>query len=529
MSGLAENKNSTVYDALQSVLGASNLLVDDHSRILFAQDVFTKDKMALAVARPTSKDELSAVLKVAQEYALTVVPRGGGMSYTSGYVPSKDDTLIIDMGLMTKVLEINKQDMYVTVECGCTWKKLHEELKGSGLRTPFWGTLSGSFATVGGGLSQNAVFWGTGQFGTAADSVVGLEVVLADGSVLKTGAGAQINSGPFFRHYGPDLTGLFTCDAGALGFKAHATLRLIPEMPAKGYLAFDFKTANDALDAMSEISRKGLAAECFGFDPYLQAQRVKRESLGKDIKALAGVMKSSGSVLGALKDGAKVALAGRGYMKNVVYSVQIIVEDRIPAGVDARLAEIRQIGTTFSGREIENSIPKITRANPFGPVNNMLGPEGERWVPIHGLFPHSKTKQAFAAIGEVFEKNKDLINKYSIGTGHLFAVVSTNCFVLEPVFFWPDAFTEIHEAYVESDHIAKLKRFDVNLDARKAVQLLRTEIGTVCKNIGGVHMQIGKAYQYKEGIEPNSYELVKALKKVLDPQGRVNPNALGLG
>ncbi len=520
--------SQNVFDSLSDIVGSENVLTDELSRSLYAQDVFTKSKPALAVVSPDNTEELCAVLKVAQQHELIIVPRGGGMSYTSGYVPAKDDSLMIDLGRMNRVLEINKQDMFVTVECGCTWKSLHEALKGTGLRTPYWGTLSGSKASIGGGLSQNSIFWGSGQYGTAVDSVIGLEVALADGSLVKTGSGAQKNASPFFRHYGPDLTGIFTCDTGALGFKATATFRLIPEFAAKGYLAFDFKTAEQTIAAMSEIAREGLAMECFGFDPFLQSQRLKRESLAKDVKALAGVMKSSGSILGALKDGAKVALAGRGYMKDVDYSVQIIVEDRIEAGVNARINDIRAIASKFEGREIENSIPKITRSNPFGPVNNMLGPEGERWVPSHGLFPHSKAKEAFAAIEAVFDEHRELINKYNIGTGHLFALVSTNCFVLEPVFFWPDAYTEIHEMSVEADHLAKLTKFDENLDARQAVHKIRTALGELYKNLGAVHLQVGKTYQYKQGLEPNSYKVIEAIKAAVDPQGRLNPQSLGL-
>ena len=73
--------------------------------------------------------------------------------------------------------------MYVTAQAGCTWKALAEALEGSGYRTPYWGTLSGIHATVGGGASQNSIFWGSGRYGTAADSIIGLEVILADGSV----------------------------------------------------------------------------------------------------------------------------------------------------------------------------------------------------------------------------------------------------------------------------------------------------------------------------------------------------------
>lgn len=515
-------------DLLTQILGSENLLTDDYSRSLYAQDIYTKEFAALAVALPATKEQLSSILKIATDNNITVVPRGGGMSYTKGYLPVNHNTLIIDMANMNRIIEINQDDMYVTVECGCTWNALHNALKGTGLRTPFWGTLSGIKATVGGGLSQNAIFWGTGQYGTAADSVLALEVVIADGTIIKTGAGAKKNSKPFFRHYGPDLTGLFTADNGAFGFKAQATFRLVPELKAKGYLAFDFKNAEDCLSAMSEIGRKSLAMECFGFDPYLQSQRLKRESLASDVKALVGVMKSSTSLFGAIKDGAKVAMAGRGYMKDVDFSVQIIVEDRIDAAVDDRMKAIREIASRNNGKEISNSIPKIVRANPFPPINGILGPEGERWVPIHGLVPHSKIIIAFNNIEAIFENNREAMAQYSIGAGYLLAVVSTNGFIIEPVFFWPDCYNEIHEHTVDSEHLAKLNKFAENLAARAIVDKIRTEIVDLFNDIGAVHLQIGKTYRFKEGIEQDTYKLVETIKAIVDPKGRINPQALGL-
>ena len=261
------------------MIGSEYLLLDADACSFYAQDVFTKGLPAVAVVRPGNTDELCAVVKSLTAAGHAVIPRGGGMSYTSGYVPALTGSVIVDLGRMDRIITIYKEDMYVTVESGCTWKALHEALENSGLRTPFWGTLSGIKATVGGGLSQNSIFWGSGQFGSAVDSVISLDVVLADGSLVTTGSGAQINGSPFFRHFGPDLTGLFTCDTGALGFKARVTLRLIPKLPAKQYVAFDFKTAADTISAMSDIGRMGLAMECFGFDPFLQKQRMKRESL----------------------------------------------------------------------------------------------------------------------------------------------------------------------------------------------------------------------------------------------------------
>ncbi|TXS92007.1 FAD-binding oxidoreductase [Parahaliea maris] len=513
---------------LAAGIGDEHVLTDEHSRQLYAQDVYATGKPALAVVRPGSTGELGEVVRLATEAGYAILPRGGGMSYTGGYLPVEDNTVIVDYARMSRVLEINREDMYVTVECGCTWKVLHEALKDSGLRTPYWGTLSGIYATVGGSLSQNAIFWGSGQFGSAADSVIGLEVVLADGSVVRTGAGAQVNGSPFFRHYGPDLTGLFTCDAGALGFKAVATLRLIPELPAREYVAVDFKSGDDALAAMSEIGRKGLAMECFGFDPFLQAQRMKRESLAADVKSLAGVMKASGSLLGALKDGAKVALAGRRYMDDVDFSVQVIIEERCAEAARLMAEEVRRIIARYNGKEIENSIPKIVRANPFGPVNNMVGPDGERWVPVHSILPHSKVLPAFKGVEAIAERHAEAIAKYGIGMGYLFATISTNAFALEPVFFWPEELNDLHRQSVTPEHLSRLKGFPANPEATEAVAQLRREIVDLFTEIGGVHLQIGKTYRYREGLDPNTFKLVNAIKGLVDPSHKVNPGSLGL-
>jgi len=518
----------SLIPALRAALTQGEVLTDEASCRLYAQDVFTRAAPAGVVLRPASLDELEEVMAVLHRFHLPCLPHGGGMSYTSGLVPDDEGWAVIDLGLMDRVLEINHDDMTVTVECGCTWKTLYEALEGSGLRTPYWGTLSGLRATVGGGLSQNAVFWGSGQYGSAADSVLSLTVVLADGTRVDTGSASQRNGTPFFRYFGPDLTGLFCADTGALGIKATATLRLMPEMPAREYLAFDFPTAETTLGAMSDIARVGVASECFGFDPFLQQQRMKRQGMAADVKALAGVMKASGSILGAVKDGAKVALAGRRYMNDVDFSVQVIVEDRIAAGAEDRASAVRTIAERHGGREIENSIPKITRANPFGPVNSMLGPEGERWLPVHGLFPHSRFQEAYAATEAIFEAQRERSEALGVGTGYLFATISTTACVLEPVFFWPDEWLEIHEDAVESAHLARLKRRDANPEAREHVYRMRQALIERYSELGAAHLQIGRSYHYRDALKDGPARIIDALKAAVDETSRVNPGSLGL-
>ena len=524
---VAEPQQTPIVGELSGLLAPEQVLTDDYSRSLYAQDVYTKALPALAVVRPATTEELARVVAAVTQAGHAVIARGGGMSYTSGYVPSETGTVIVDMQRMDQVLEINTEDMYVTVQCGCTWKTLHEALEGSGFRTPYWGTLSGIHATVGGGVSQNSIFWGSARHGTAADSVISLDVVLADGTIVSTGANAQKHGSPFFRHYGPDLTGVFTADAGALGLKATATLRLVPVAKYQQHLSFDFPDYAPLVAAMSDIARAGLADECFAFDPYLQAVRMERESLMSDVRKLAGVMKSGKSVIGAIKEGAKVALAGRAFMKDVQYSVHIMIEERDAGAAESAAAEVRKLCTAQGGAEIENSIPKILRANPFTPLNNMVGPNGERWVPIHTLVPHSKAKSTMADAKRLFAANQAEFDEHGIGVGFLLATVSTNAFVIEPVFFTPDELNEIHKETVEDSVLNRMSGFPANPEAAAVTARVRKELIDLFCDAGGIHMQIGKSYPYRDGLKPESWRVVQAIKDAVDPENRVNPGSLG--
>ena len=526
-------QSSTIVDeslvtGLLECLDAESVVLDAQTRELYGQDISGDAHPVLAVVRPACTDDVVKIVDIARERDLVIAPRGGGMSYSSGYVCPGGRTLCLDMARMDDVVEVNAEDMYVTVQAGCTWRRLNDALAPLGLRTPFWGTLSGRQATVGGGLSQNSLFWGSARHGTAADSVIGFEVVLANGERLRTGAGAQSRSNPFFRHYGPDLTGLFTCDVGALGIKTEATLKLLPVGAGRASASFDFSAHAPLMRAMSEVSRQRLADACFAFDPVMRAQRMKRESLLADAKALGNVVSGQGGVLKGLREGVKVAVHGRGFMKGVDFSVHFMVEEATQAAADESAARIRAVCTAEGGREIENSIPKIAQANPFGPLNSMIGPAGERWLPVHGLFPHSRAVAAYEALERLFEENRHEMERHDILHGTLLTYADTNCFVVEPVFYWPDQLNALHRHSVEANVLRKVNHFPENLEARAEVMRMRGELIALFRDMGALYLQIGRRYPYPESLEDTPRWLVSALKRLLDPDGRINPGALGL-
>jgi FAD/FMN-containing dehydrogenase len=513
---------------LAAVVGAEHVIADEAERRFFSQDVFTQGALCAAVVQPGSADEVAAVVAWAATREVDVLARGGGMSYTAGYLPRRSESVIIDLSRLNRIVEINETDMYVTVEAGCTWDALQRALAPRRVRTPYWGPLSGLKSTVGGALSQNSVFFGSGRHGTAADTVLGLTVVLADGSVVTTGSGGGVGANAFFRHYGPDLTGLFTGDAGAFGIKTHVTLRLIRRQQGTGYASFSFEHRDGLVAAMTAIAQEGLATECFAFDPYLQSVRMKRASLMSDAKTLAAVVTKQGSVFKGVKEGARMALAGRRFAAEVKWPLHVAVEERNERAAADALDQVRRIAASHGGTETENTVPKAVHALPFGPLNGMIGNQGERWVPVHGVLPHSRVADFFRRLDQFYAQHREEMDLRSVSSGYLLMTIQGGATLIEPVFYWRDERMTIHDRTVDSGFLAKVQRHQPDEATRAFVSTLRGEIINLFASAGATHFQVGKTYPLHATRKPSEARLLASLKARLDPSARLNPGALGV-
>jgi FAD/FMN-containing dehydrogenase len=516
-------------DALRALLGAEHVATAPEDLAFFSSDVYRRAEVdAAIVLSPGTVEELAAAVALCTRHNIVVVPRGGGLSYTGGYLPTQAGTAIIDMRRLDRIIEVNDEDMYVTVECGATWKSLYERLKPLGLRTPYFGPMSGFASSIGGALSQGSVFLGSTQYGTTAESVLSLSVVLADGSVLDTGSAATGNAkSPFFRHYGPDITGLFLHDAGAFGFKARVTLKLMRAPAHTGFVAFTFGSQADLLGTMSEISRRGLAAECFGADPYIWGMRLWDEDMGRDVKRLLGVMKSAPSFLKGLLAGARTVVGGRKALSDVTYAMNVAVDGNGPAAVEQSLKEIREIAGK-TGREIAATVPAAIRGMPFLAPNDLLGPKGQRWVPSHGIVPHSRIIPLVEAFGAFLAARAEVIARYKIESGFVVFAVGANGILFEPMFYWPGAAQPYHHRMIDPAYLAKLPVLAPDPEADAAMRQLREELLDFWAEQGCAHLQIGKTYHYLETREPAFRALLEQLKSAVDPVRMVNPGSLGL-
>lgn len=513
---------------LGAIVGDAHVDDDPATRDLRSEDIFTpaRHRVALVVA-PRSVAEVSAVVAAAIGAGFAVAPRGAGMSYTGGYLPADDRTVSLDLRRLDRVIRVDPDDMTVTVEAGCTWATLNQAVAKHGLRTPFWGAMSGLKSTVGGGLSYLNAMFGAGRYGTTSESVVAVTVVLADGRILRTGARGAGGERPFYRHYGPDLTGLFCGDSGAFGVKAEITLRLMRAPAHQDHLSFSFPTGAQLIGALAAVAREGLASETCGFDPALTRARLKRASLAGDVKALGAVVASGTSVGKGLVAAARVALGGRDFVPDDGWPLHLIAEGRSAAAVAHDVVGMRAIAKRYGGVEIENTIARMIRAMPFPPLNSVVGPDGEAWVPVHGQCPLSTAPAILAAIETLFARHKDEADRLGVWTAYLFSSVSTNALTIEPVFYWPEGWRPIHAQAAEATHLARLTRPADSAAARALVERLRHEVIAIFAAAGVAHFQIGRTYPYRDSRDEASKALLDAIKAFADPGHALNPGALG--
>ncbi|TCT11553.1 D-lactate dehydrogenase (cytochrome) [Tepidamorphus gemmatus] len=528
MSASPERLASThpVVEALIAELGDS-VLADSASRDYYANDIFWQPGIRpLAIVMPETREAAASAVRIATGGGVAVVPRGGGMSYTKGYLPSVAEAIVMDSRRLDRVIEVNAADMYVSVEAGCTWAKVNEALEGTGLRTGYWGPLSGVNATVGGALSQNSAFFGSALNGTVAESVLGVTVVLADGSVVTTGSGGRKGAKPFTREGGPDLTGLFLGDNGAMGFKVAATLRLWPRPAETGYLSFGFRSMTDIAAAQVEMARERLVSEGFGIDRTKASHSASVNRISDGLRTLGNVARAGKTLLGGLKDAATVAAGGASFLQAHEFTLHLVVEARNAAELKTSMDRCRTIAGKY-GVEIENTVPKVMRAKPFSPVRGMLGRDGERWVPIHAVFPLGDWKRVVEANDAFYAARREFMEKHGIVYSVMTMTVGTE-FFLEPAYYWLDEITPLHAKSLGEDVVKPWRSRPANVEARQAVAELRAATQHLYASLGGVNWQVARDYPFRSVLAPETWALLEGVKQAVDPKGLMNPGALGL-
>ncbi len=515
---------------LVELLGAESVSTDWEERRLYSMD-FSEEmgEIAMAVVRPRSVEQISALMRLASAEGFAVNTRGGGMSYTKGHVPVRPDTVVIDNAGFNRILEVNTVDRYVTLETGARWADLRAALKGTGMRVPYLGTLSGNWATVGGGLSQNAT--GMGRM-TLAEHVLGLEVVLGDGQILRTGSWATSGTAPFYRYNGPDLTGMFLCDSGAFGIKTKVHLLLEP-WPKMSFGCVTFKDRVSLVQAQAAMATSGLHTEAFAFDGYfVNEYALKPSPPGDEKKEMIQRFLADNPV----KWRAWRALlrawhpSGLGYLKGLPNAMYYVAEAADQAAADRVQQRIAKICKQFGARELPTTIPFGLRYGPYLNVGEiMANREGEVNFPINAKFQASKAVDAMKAFEAFVQDNDALMKKHQIRMA-CNSLLHGHFWGIEPVIFWKRPLGPYRHHYATADRRAATQDTVDNAE-RNAVALdLRYRMQKVFRDMGSLHVQWAKSYPFAEALAgTGTWNLLEQLKRVTDPAQVVNPGVLGLG
>lgn len=242
-----ESTRAELRRELLDLLGESKVLWSRSDLLPYTKDTyrirFEDDHRYFPdfVVLPETTHEVQGIVSIAARRKIPLIPKGGGSNRTGMLVPITGG-ILVDTIKMKRVIEVSKPNLYVTVQPGITLKELEDHLEGFGLwLTQEQGSLK--IATIGGVISTSGFSRRHQRYGSISDRVMSLEVVLADGSVLRTGPKVLYTSTGYRLHQ------LFIAAEGTLGIITEATLRVEP-LPEKAdvLLAFydDFWRANEA-------------------------------------------------------------------------------------------------------------------------------------------------------------------------------------------------------------------------------------------------------------------------------------------
>lgn len=510
-----------VPDRLRAAVGADGIVTDPERLAGLSHDVAgPAGALPLCIVAPETIPALQRAVAAATESGLAIVPRGGGMSYTGGYAPSAEGCVLFDMTRLSAVAEIDTANRHAIVEAGCTWATLHDSLRGTGLRPPSFGPLSGGVSTVGGAVSHNAMFFGSGSAGSIAGSVLGLEVVLADGRLLHTGA-LRPEAADALPH-GPDPTHLFVGDCGAFGIKARIALRLAPAAGGEAFLSMAFDDPLTMLDAQTALAGRPGLGECFSFDRQAHRNILDRRiGFREKLGAAAGVARGTGGLARA----ARLPTEGLNFLERADYSLHLSVEgdDARHAGgrAEALRAELERRGGTV----LPDTIPRVTRARPFGPITALLGPRGENWLPVHGALGLARAAGCMAALHDRLQASAGDMADAGV-TCTVLTVLAPRCVLVEPQFFWPDRLSPFHLAHATPEQVKLHREAPENPRGRALVFELRDAAGAILRAHGAAHMQIGRYYPFLSRLTPAQADIHRRIRAALDPDGRMNPGVL---
>jgi len=248
-AGVLSNRDRIVSD-LADLLPPDCLVHEPRELVPFETDAFVSyRRLPLAVALPKTTAQVAAVLKYCHRYDIPVVPRGAGTSLSGGAIP-QEDAVVIGLSKMSSILELDFFNRTATVQAGVTNLSISDAAGPQGF---FYAPDPSSqlACTIGGNIGMNSGGAHCLKYGVTTNNLLGVKMVLVDGTVLELG-------GKHLDAPGYDLLGLVCGSEGQLGIVTEATVRLIAKPEGARPVLFGFESSEEAGSCVADIIGSGI-------------------------------------------------------------------------------------------------------------------------------------------------------------------------------------------------------------------------------------------------------------------------------
>ena len=243
-------RRDQIVAGLAGLVPPECLVVSEDERRAFETDALTAyRRLPLAVVLPRSTEETSKVMAYLHQEGVKVVPRGAGTSLSGGAIP-QEDAVVIGVSKMSKILEVDYADRIARVQAGVTNLGISNEVAADGF---FYAPDPSSqlACTIAGNIGMNSGGAHCLKYGVTTNNVLGVKMVLVDGTIVDIG-------GDWLDAAGYDFLGLITGSEGQLGIVTEATVRLLRQAEGARPVLFGFATPEEAAACVSDIIGHGI-------------------------------------------------------------------------------------------------------------------------------------------------------------------------------------------------------------------------------------------------------------------------------
>ena len=452
-----------IVEQLQQIVGPEYVSIDQADLLAYSYDSTpTFQALPDGVIRPKSAEEISDIVKICNEHKIPIIPRGSGTNLSAGTTPLHGGIVML-FSRMNKILEIDEQNLTMTVQPGVYTKTIFEE---ANKRNLFYPPDPGSMhiSQIGGNISENSGGLRGLKYGVTNNYVLGLEVVLPNGDIIYTGGKLAKDVA------GYNLTELFVGSEGTLGIVTKAILKLIPKPEKTQTMLALFNSMNDAAKAVSAIIENRIIPVTLEFldQPTVKVvEDYAKIGLPTDAKAIL-IIEQDGSPEEVERDIEKISNLCR---ENNAFEIKIAKTDR-------------ETETLLTARR--SALTALSRLKPTTILED-------------ATVPRSEIANMVNAINEIAEKYDLMICTFGhAGDGNLHPTCLTDARNAEEM-------ERVDKAFEEIFH--------------KAIELGGTitgEHGVGKMKLPYLHLKVGEA-----GIH-----VMRQIKKALDPNLIMNPGKI---